>query len=75
MRITKDLTVQGFREYAAVIQECIEHPLPALTPEVLASVTRVVSVRMEDMESRIVVELASGQAGILFEWSDTSGHG
>ena len=81
MKITKQITVPGFLDYVAVIQECGDHPLPALTDEVLASVVSIVDCYIEEAEtyedttSRIIVELRDGSFGVFSEWSDSSGHG
>lgn len=74
------MTPDEFRDYVAATQTCGDHPLPQLTPEVLASVVRVADVFLDEgafweHTGYILVELAHGQAGVFSEWSDTSGHG
>lgn len=81
MRIEKVITPDEFRAYVDSIQSCGDHPLPGLTPEVLASAVEVidshieVSEDYEDTESWITVRLVDGAFGVFSEWADSSGHG
>ena len=84
MKVLRELNPpgpDGFRQYVASVQSCGDHPLPALTPEVLDSVVAVVECYIEEAEtyedtcSKIIVRLANGTYGVFDEWSDSSGHG
>ena len=81
MKIQKELTADGFRDYVDAIQSCGDHPLPELTSEVLASVSAVLDCYIEnretweDTQSRILVQLDGGEVGLFSEWADSSGHG
>ena len=81
MKIVKEITVPGFKDYVESVRSCGEHPLVTLTPEVMDSVTDVIEAYIEeaetyeDTQSFILVSLADGSYGLFFEWSDSSGHG
>jgi hypothetical protein len=81
MKIKKELTPDGFREYVDAIRSCGDHPIANLTDSVLASVVEVLDCYIEEAEDyedtkgRVVVRLSSGQYGVFSEWSDSSGHG
>ena len=80
----RDMSVEEFREYAKVLND-YDHPLPKLM-EALPSVVEVVDAYLNECdttgpdpaweyEAKTLVRLADGRYGLLFEWTDYSGHG